>query len=92
LCKDICQLRICDDFKPDEFNEMYDFIFDKGCLYCILTGPQGLEICEIAITEIYKSLKVNGIFYMISIGKPEERISIIKPQKWQMEVELISKN
>jgi len=70
---------------------MYDFILDKGCLDCILTGPQGLDLCDKALTEIYKTLKVNGIFYMISVGKPEERIStIIKTHKWQIEIEKIS--
>jgi len=70
---------------------MYDFILDKGCLDCILTGPQDLDLCDKALTEIYKTLKVNGIFYMISVGKPEERIStIIKTHKWQIEIEKIS--
>jgi hypothetical protein len=71
---------------PENF---YDKVIDKGCLDCIMTNPKNPEEnFKTCLQEIFRSMKINGVFYYISTSKPDKRISLITSASLNLKIEI----
>jgi len=69
VCLDL-SIPINTDFIEDG---AFEFIFDKGCLDCILCNSNALKLAKTFMSNIYRFLAPGGIYVSISYGTPETR-------------------
>ena len=57
---------------------MFDFIFDKGTLDCLLSGYLSKKQALKYLSKIHGALAAGGVYFYITNGKPENRLRILK--------------
>ena len=63
------------DVRDLNYNDNYfDFIVDKSTIDALLCGDNSFINVAIMTKEIIRTLKVEGIYMIISYGQPENRI------------------
>lgn len=54
-------------------NDTFDFIVDKSTIDALLCGDHSFLNVAIMLNEVQRTLKVGGIYMIISYGQPENR-------------------
>lgn len=63
------------EFIPDQ---CFDLIIDKALFDTVLCAESNLKDIESLLKEMYRSLKLGGIYVIISHGVPDNRINYLK--------------
>lgn len=69
--------------------ECFDLILDKGLFDALLCSTQNLSDIQLLLREMFRVLKPDGSYIIISHGGPDKRLHFIK-QTIDVEVEVIS--
>lgn len=75
-------------------DQIFDAVFDKGTLDSLLCGENSTATVTKALKEVYRVLKPGGVYFMISYGKPENRLAYLENEadfKWNIEIETVPK-
>eukprot|EP01116_Phalansterium_solitarium_P005685 TRINITY_DN1753_c3_g1_i1.p1 TRINITY_DN1753_c3_g1~~TRINITY_DN1753_c3_g1_i1.p1 ORF type:complete len:213 (+),score=68.74 TRINITY_DN1753_c3_g1_i1:106-744(+) len=71
----------------------FDAEIDKGMLDSVLCGDNSTENTDKFLSEVSRTLKVNGNYIIISHGGPDARLPLLENPKfnWRVEVQTIDK-
>ncbi|TDH66641.1 hypothetical protein CCR75_009790 [Bremia lactucae] len=77
----------------DFADETYDAVVDKGTMDSILCGEGSTTNVAKMCQEIHRVLKPNGLYFIVSYGAPENRLSYLENQElhWKVEVHTVPK-
>lgn len=76
-------------FETDSF----DAVIDKGTLDSILCGNDSKENSSMMLKEVFRVLKDNGIYILITYGAPSYRLNLLKSScKWKIKLHVIEKS
>jgi len=68
--------------------EIFDLIIDKGTMDTILCNEKGLLNVITMTKEISRVLKVGGIYFILSIGKPEDRLMHLQREHLAFDIQI----
>jgi len=73
-------------------NSTFDILIDKGTLDSILCGDSGSSDAENMLRECSRVLKQNGMFFIVSYGKPYQRLKHLENPKysWTVVVDMLT--
>jgi ubiquinone/menaquinone biosynthesis C-methylase UbiE len=74
-------------------DETYDAVIDKGTMDSILCGEGSTANVSKMAQEIYRVLKPNGVYFIVSYGVPDNRLSYLenKELQWKVTVHTVPK-
>ncbi|CAH0479519.1 unnamed protein product [Peronospora belbahrii] len=77
----------------DFANETYDAVVDKGTLDSILCGESSTANVSKMCQEIYRVLRPNGVYFVVSYGIPDNRLGYLdnKELPWKVTVHTVPK-
>ena len=62
--------------------DCFDIIIDKALFDTLLCYENNLNKVEEYLSEIYRVIKLNGVFIIISHGLPLSRLDYFDQEKW----------
>eukprot|EP00644_Phytophthora_capsici_P009139 jgi/Phyca11/504226/fgenesh2_kg.PHYCAscaffold_6_\ len=76
-----------------EDHETYDAVVDKGTMDSILCGEGSTANVSKMCQEIHRVLKPNGVYFIVSYGVPDNRLSYLenKELQWRVTVHTVPK-
>ena len=81
------------DVKKLEYDDEYfDLIIDKSTLDTLLCGYESFINSAIMLKEIQRVLKTEGLYVIISYGKPETRLFHLNRDFLSFDIEIIEIN
>ncbi|CAI5742151.1 unnamed protein product [Hyaloperonospora brassicae] len=74
-------------------NEAFDAVVDKGTMDSILCGEGSTANVSKMCHEVYRVLKPNGVYFVVSYGVPTNRLSYLenKELSWKVTVHTVPK-
>ena len=75
--------------KTSYVNDYFDIIFDKGTFDSILSCKNSLTHIAKLTYEISRILKIGGIYFLISTGKPENRLDFLSNPHLSFDIKYI---
>ncbi|KAL7689699.1 putative methyltransferase type 11, S-adenosyl-L-methionine-dependent methyltransferase [Plasmopara halstedii] len=74
-------------------DKTYDAVVDKGTMDSILCGEGSTANVAKMCQEIYRVLKPNGVYFVVSYGVPDNRLSYLenKDLQWKVAVHTVPK-
>ncbi|CAI5732256.1 unnamed protein product [Peronospora destructor] len=74
-------------------NETYDAVVDKSTMDSILCGEGSTANVSKMCQEIYRVLKPNGVYFIVSHGVPDNRLGYLenKEMQWKVTVHTVPK-
>ncbi|UIZ23900.1 hypothetical protein KXD40_009557 [Peronospora effusa] len=74
-------------------NETFDAVVDKATMDSILCGEGSTANVSKMCQEIYRVLKPNGVYFVVSYGVPDNRLSYLenKEMQWKVTVHTVPK-
>ncbi|OWZ08226.1 Methyltransferase [Phytophthora megakarya] len=77
----------------DFADETYDAVVDKGTMDSILCGEGSTANVAKMCQEIHRVLKPNGVYFIVSYGVPDNRLSYLenKELQWKVTVHTVPK-
>ena len=84
------EMDMCKLVFPDE---QYDAVVDKGTLDSILCGENSTANAAKMCKEVSRVLKPDGVYFVVSYGTPENRLSYLEQEdySWNVTVHTIAK-
>ncbi|EQC31325.1 hypothetical protein SDRG_10927 [Saprolegnia diclina VS20] len=84
------QMNVCSLSFSDE---TFDSVFDKGTMDSILCGEGSTANVAKMCQEVYRVLKPNGVFFIVSYGVPDNRLSYLENNElhWKVTVHTVPK-
>jgi ubiquinone/menaquinone biosynthesis C-methylase UbiE len=73
-------------------DEMFTLIFDKACVDSLFCGTDYLDAVRLAMKEMYRVLKPDGIFFTVTHAPPLARVPYFRQLKWALEMYKLSGN
>mmetsp|Transcript_13290 Transcript_13290/g.19880 ORF Transcript_13290/g.19880 Transcript_13290/m.19880 type:complete len:93 (+) Transcript_13290:378-656(+) len=75
------------DAKDLKFNSgQFDAVFDKGTMDSILCGPNSVKSAGVMLWNIHKVMKSKSVFFIITYGSPNSRISLFNSRRFQWDI------
>jgi SAM-dependent methyltransferase len=71
---------------------MFTLIFDKACIDSLFCGTDYLDAVSLALKEMYRVLKSDGIFFSVTHAPPLARVPYFRQLKWALESYKLSAN
>ena len=75
--------------KTSYINDYFDCVFDKGTFDSILSCKNSLTHIAKLTYEISRILKIGGIYFLISTGKPENRLDFLSNPHLSFDIKYI---
>ena len=71
----------------------FEAIIDKATMDCLLCGEESTTNVSKMLTEVSRVLKPDGVFFVITYGTPENRLSYLEQEEyqWSVSVHTVSK-
>lgn len=66
-------------------NNLFTLVFDKACLDALFCGTDYMDSTSLALKEIYRVLKDDGIFFSVTHAPPLARVPYFRQLKWAVE-------
>jgi ubiquinone/menaquinone biosynthesis C-methylase UbiE len=66
-------------------DNLFTLIFDKGCFDSLFCGTDYLDSTSLALKEIYRILKNDGIFFSVTHAPPLARVPYFRQFIWAIE-------
>jgi EEF1A lysine methyltransferase 4 len=73
-------------------NDTFTIVFDKGCIDSLFCGTDYFEASRLAFQEIYRVLKPNGQFLLITHAPPVARVPYLRFIHWALELYKVPNN
>lgn len=70
--------QVMDASALDFFDNTFDIVFDKGTIDAIVCHPNGTEKVSETLKEVYRVLKTNGKFVVITFESPSKRLKTLR--------------
>jgi len=77
------------DVREIKYNDnTFDAVIDKSTIDALLCGEKSYLNVAIMLREVQRVLKVGGYYFIISYGKPENRMSHLERAHLDFKIEL----
>lgn len=70
--------QVMDASALDFFDNSFDIVFDKGTIDAIICHPNGAEKVSQTLKEVFRVLKTNGKFVVITFESPAKRLKTLR--------------
>lgn len=66
-------------------NNSFTLVFDKACIDSLFCGTDYMESTTLALKEVFRVMKPEGIFFSVSHAPPLARVPYLRQLKWAIE-------